>query len=172
MCSFLHLWIVYVIRSCIYIYVQWSINVRTFMYSPNVLVRTFMYLFLHLCIRAYIYGSRTLRKLYFHFLSRWMGYDIMVTVYPSILNQMEFHLVQKIERKTVIMISYPIQRERKWKYSFLSVCYSYEHLCFRMYIYGSLSCCSISNYLMKCMLFVPTFMFSYVHLWIAKLLPH
>ena len=39
---------------------------------------------------------------------------IVVTVFLSILNQMELHLVQKIERKTV-------QCEKNCKYSFLSV---------------------------------------------------
>ena len=39
---------------------------------------------------------------------------IVVTVFLSILNQIKFHLVQN--RKE----SYPIQCERKWKYSFLS----------------------------------------------------
>ena len=42
-------------------------------------------------------------KLYFLFLQ--MEWDmIVVTVFLSILNQMEFHLVQKIERKTVSTI--------------------------------------------------------------------
>ena len=45
---------------------------------------------------------------------------IVVTVFFSILNQMEFHLVQKIEEK-LSPRSYPIQRERNGKYSFLSV---------------------------------------------------
>ena len=44
---------------------------------------------------------------------------IVETVFLSIMNQMEFHLVQKIERKTVPTI---ISRSilKKWKYSFLS----------------------------------------------------
>ena len=60
----------------------------------------------------------------------------VVTIFLSILNQIEFHLIQKLERKTITTIiwlwwqskgklssrSYPIQCERNWKYSFLSVC--------------------------------------------------
>ena len=42
---------------------------------------------------ARIYSIGTLRKLYFHFLSHWMGYD-RGTVFLSILNQMEIYLVQ------------------------------------------------------------------------------
>ena len=61
-----------------------------------------------------------LRKLYFHFLSHWMGYDrggsfhfdFEPNGYPSIWF--------KIERK-MSPRSYPIQCERKWKHSFLSV---------------------------------------------------
>ena len=44
---------------------------------------------------------------------------IVETVFLSILNQMELHLLQ-IERKIVITTIYPIRFERKWKYSFLS----------------------------------------------------
>ena len=36
----------------------------------------------------------TLRKLYFHFLSHWMGYDHGDSFPFDFLNQMEFHLVQ------------------------------------------------------------------------------
>ena len=45
---------------------------------------------------------------------------IMVTLSLSTLNQMEFHSVQKLKGK-LSPRSYPIQLERKWKYSFLSV---------------------------------------------------
>ena len=44
---------------------------------------------------------------------------IVVTVFLSILNQTEFHLVQN--RKEMSRRIYPIQCERKWKYSFLCV---------------------------------------------------
>ena len=53
-----------------------------------------------------------LRKLYFHFLSQWMGYDRS----DSFWTKWNFHLVQKPSPR-----SYPIHCERKWKYSFLSV---------------------------------------------------
>ena len=45
---------------------------------------------------------------------------IMVTVFLSILNQMEFHLVQK-SKGELSPRSFPIQCERKWNSSFLSV---------------------------------------------------
>ena len=45
---------------------------------------------------------------------------IVVTVFHSILNQMEFHLVQN-RKENCHPRSYPIQCERKLKYSFLSV---------------------------------------------------
>ena len=61
---------------------------------------------------------------------------ILVTVFFSILNQMEFHFVQKIENRRENCHhdhisfnmkgkqsprSYPIQYKRKWKHSILSV---------------------------------------------------
>ena len=52
----------------------------------------------------------------------------MVTVFLSILNQMEIHLVQ-IERKILSLRSYPIQCERKWKHSFLSALQSVGEKC-------------------------------------------
>ena len=61
----------------------------------------------------------TLRKLYFHFLSYWMGYDRGYSFHFDFLNQMEIHLVQKSKGK-LSPRSYPIQYERKWKYSFVS----------------------------------------------------
>ena len=45
---------------------------------------------------------------------------IVVIVFLSILNQMEFYLCSKSKGK-LSPRSYPIQCERKWKYSFLSV---------------------------------------------------
>ena len=54
----------------------------------------------------------TLRKLYFHFLSQWMGYDRG----DSFWTIWNFHLVQKLSPR-----SNPIQFKRKWKYSFLNV---------------------------------------------------
>ena len=47
---------------------------------------------------------------------------IVVTVFLSILNQMDFHLVQKSKGK-LSPRSYPIQCERKWNTSFVSVIY-------------------------------------------------
>ena len=46
----------------------------------------------------------TLRKLCFLFLSHLMGYDRGDNFPFDFLNQMEFHLVQKIEKKTVTTI--------------------------------------------------------------------
>ena len=56
-----------------------------------------------------------------------MGYDRGLTDF-NFLNQIEFHLVQKIERKTVKPRSCPIRCERKWKYSFTveNLCRSYD----------------------------------------------
>ena len=46
--------------------------------------------------------TRTLRKLYFHFLSNWMGY-IRDDSFPfHFLNQMEFHLVQNRKENTPV----------------------------------------------------------------------
>ena len=56
--------------------------------------------------------SCTLRKLYFYFLSQWMGYDRG----DGFWTKWKYHLVQKLSPR-----SYPIHCGRKWKYSFLSV---------------------------------------------------
>ena len=45
---------------------------------------------------------------------------IVVAVFLSILNQMEFHLVQN-QKEKLSPRSHPIECERKWKYSSLSV---------------------------------------------------
>ena len=72
--------------SIVYAEVQFSIN------SPWVR---------DICIYiVYIY-IYTLRKVYFQFLSYLMGYDRSDSFPFDILNQIEFHLVQKIEKKTV-----------------------------------------------------------------------
>ena len=57
-------------------------------------------------------GNFTLRKLYFHFLPNRMGYDRCDSFPFDFLTQMEFHLVQKIERETVTtIISHSIWKE-------------------------------------------------------------
>ena len=64
---------------------------------------------------------RTLRKLYFHFLSHGKGYDRGDSIpldFES--NGIPFGLKLKGELSPRL---YPIQCERKWKYSFLSVVY-------------------------------------------------
>jgi len=58
---------------------------------------------------------------------------IMVTVFLSILNQIEFHLVQNRKENCHPPRSYPIQCERKWKQSFLSV-HSREETSFLSYV--------------------------------------
>ena len=68
--------------------------------------------FICLNVHKIRYKPCTLRKLYFHFLSQWMGYDRD----DSFWTKWKFHLVQKLSPR-----SYPIHCERKWKYSFLSV---------------------------------------------------
>jgi len=61
----------------------------------------------------------TLRKLCFHFLSHWMGYDrggsFLIDFEPN-----GFSFGSKSKGK-LSPRSYPIQCESKWKYSFLSV---------------------------------------------------
>ena len=61
----------------------------------------------------------TLRKLYFHFLSHWMGYD-RGDSFPFDFEPNGFSFGLKSKWK-LSPRSYPIQCERKWKYSFLSV---------------------------------------------------
>ena len=69
----------------------------------------------HLELRSYL-GWENYISISFH-----IEWDmIVVTVFISILNQMEIHFVQKIEKKMAPR-SYPIQCEGKWKYSFFSV---------------------------------------------------
>ena len=74
-------------------------------------------------------SSYKLRKLYFHFLSQWMGYDSG----DSFWTKWKFHLVQKLSP-----LSYPIHCEKKWKYSFLSVRSRMRTDTFRSFVY---SCC-------------------------------
>ena len=50
-------------------------------------------------------NSPALRKLYFHFLSNWMGYDHGDSFPFAFLNQIEFHLVQN--RKEICHQSIP-----------------------------------------------------------------
>ena len=69
-----------------------------------------------------IFMPRTLRKLCFHFHSHWMGYDRRDSFSFDFLNQMEFHLCSK-SKGNLSPRSYPIQFERIWNTSFLSVRY-------------------------------------------------
>ena len=59
-----------------------------------------------------------LRKLLFHFLSNWMGYD-RGDSFPFDFEPNGFPFGSKLKVK-LSPRSYPIQCERKWKYSFLS----------------------------------------------------
>ena len=61
----------------------------------------------------------TLRKLYFHFLSNWMGYDGGDS-FPFDFGPNEIQFGSKSKGK-LSPRSYPIHCERKWKYSFLCV---------------------------------------------------
>ena len=61
----------------------------------------------------------TLRKLYFHSFSHWMGYD-RGDSFPFDFEPSGFPFGSKSNGK-LSPWSYPIQCERKWKYSFLSV---------------------------------------------------
>ena len=61
----------------------------------------------------------TLRKLCFHFLSHWMGYD-RDDRFPFDLEPNWIPFGSKLKGK-LSPRSYPIQCERKWKYSFLCV---------------------------------------------------
>ena len=61
----------------------------------------------------------TLRKLYLHFLSHWMGYD-RGNSFPFDFEPTGIQFGSKSKGK-LSPRSYPIQCERKWKYSFLSV---------------------------------------------------
>ena len=61
----------------------------------------------------------TLRKLVFHFLSNWMGYD-RGDSFPFDIEPNGIPFGSKSKGK-LSPRSYPIQCERKWKYSFLSV---------------------------------------------------
>ena len=62
----------------------------------------------------------TLKKLYLHFLSNLMGYDLGDS-FPFDFEPNGFPFDSKLREKLSLR-SYPIQFERKWKYSFLRVC--------------------------------------------------
>ena len=63
--------------------------------------------------------AAALRKLYFHFLSHWMGYD-RGDSFPFNFEPNGNPFGSKSKGK-LSPRSYPIQCERKWKYSFLSL---------------------------------------------------
>ena len=67
----------------------------------------------------------TLRKLYFHFLSNWMGYDRRDS-FPFDFEPNGLLFGSKSKGKLSTW-SYPIQYERKWKTSFLSVATGKPH---------------------------------------------
>ena len=66
-----------------------------------------------------------MKKLFFHFLSYWIGYDCGDSFpFDFVPNGILFG--SKTKGK-LLLRSYPIQCERKWKYSFLSVTYTLFH---------------------------------------------
>ena len=62
----------------------------------------------------------TLRELYFHFLPHWMGYD-RGGGFPFDFEHKCNSIWLRKSKGKLSSRSYPIQFERKWKYSFLSV---------------------------------------------------
>jgi len=69
-------------------------------------------------------SDHTLRKLYFHFLSNWIGYD-RGDNFPFKFEPNEIPFDSKSKGK-LSPLSYPIQCERKWKYSFLSEDWNFD----------------------------------------------
>ena len=70
-------------------------------------------------VKGHMLSSHPLRKLYFHFLSHWMGYD-RGDSFPFDFKPNGIPFGSKSKGK-MSPRSYPIQYERKWKHSFLRV---------------------------------------------------
>ena len=83
--------------------------------NPIICVQREIWMFRNLFDRP---RSSTLRKLVFYFLSNWMGYD-RGDNFPLDFEPNGFPFGSKSKGK-LSPRSYPIQCERKWKYSFLS----------------------------------------------------
>ena len=94
-----------------------------------------------------IYEDVTLKKLYFHFLSNWMGYD-RGDSFPFDFEPNGILFGSK-SKGNLSPGPYPIQYERNWEYSFLSVVklllrQQRRVLSFSMAVWGSNYCIGIN----------------------------
>ena len=92
-----------------------------------------------------VIGSCKLIKLYLHFLSYWMGYDRGDSFPLDFLNQMENPFGSKSKGKLSPRL-YPVQCERKLKYSFLSACEMFAYIWWGVAVKGSFCGNSLITY--------------------------